>query len=137
MGDAQVDQAGFLTAGNHLHRVAENGLGALDEFVTVARFAQCVGANDAHGARRQAVDQLGEALEAIEASLHGFFAELALFVDAGGQLNLFPQPFENADLGVVGLGHDHVKTVGAKVDGGDQGQVLRDGMRHDLVVLGR
>jgi hypothetical protein len=85
----QVDQARFFTAGDDLDRVAENGFGAQDEFA-VARFAQGVGADDAHGAGRHAVDQLGEALEAIQAPLHGFFAELALFVDAGSQLNLSP-----------------------------------------------
>lgn len=132
MGYTEVDQARFFPAGNHLDRVAEDGLGALDEFVTVASFAQCVGADDAHCARGHAVDQLGKALEALEASLHGFFAEHARFVDAGGQLNLFAQALENADLGVVGLGHDHVETVGAKVDGGDQGQVLRGGLRHSV-----
>ncbi|MCY1465473.1 hypothetical protein D9M68_851980 [compost metagenome] len=52
-------------------------------------------------------------------------------------MNLLAEPLKDTDFGMVGLGHDHVKTVGAKVDGGDQGQVLRDGMRHDLVVLGR
>lgn len=117
--------------------MAEDGFGALDEFVAVARFAQGVGADDAYRACRHAVDQLGKALEAVQASFHGFFAEHALFVDAGGQLNLLAEPLENADFGMVGLGHDHVKAVGAKVDGGDQGQVLRDGMRHDLVFLGR
>ncbi|MNG25514.1 hypothetical protein D3C84_1103790 [compost metagenome] len=78
-----------------------------------------------------------KALEAIQASFHCLFTELAFFVDASGQLNLLPEALENADFGMVGLGHNHVKAVGAKVDGGDQGQVLRDGLRHDLVVLGR
>ena len=134
---AQIDQARLFTAGDDLHRVAENGLGALDECITVARFAQGVGTDDTHGAGRHAVDQLCEALEAFEAPLHGFFAKQAVLADAGGQLNLLAQPLENADFGMVGLGHDHMETVGAKVDGSDQGQVLRDGMRHDLVVLGR
>lgn len=117
--------------------MAKDGFGAQDEFVAVACFAQGVGADDAHGALGHAVDQLREALEAFEAPLHGFFAQLTLFADAGGQLHFFPEPLENADFTVVGLGHDHVETVGAKVDGGDQRQVLRGGMRHDLDVLGR
>lgn len=129
---AEVDQARLFTAGDDLHRVAEDGFGTLDEFVAVARFTQGVGADDAHRACRHAVDQLGKTLEAFQASLHGFFAELALIVDAGGQLNLLAEPLENADLGVVCLGHDHVEAVGAQVDGGDQGQVLRGSMRHSV-----
>ncbi|MNH37152.1 hypothetical protein D3C79_980170 [compost metagenome] len=73
---------------------------------------------------------MGEALEAIEPALHGFFAELALLIDTGGQLNLLPETLENTDFTVLGLGHDHVKAVGAKVDSGDQGQILGLGLRH-------
>ncbi|MNI62502.1 hypothetical protein D3C73_1178280 [compost metagenome] len=125
VGHAQVDQARFFAAGDHFHGVAEDRFGTLDEFVTVARLAQGVGANDTHGPRWHAVDQLGKALQAFQAPDHGFFAEHACFVDAGGELNLFPEPLQNADFGMVSLGHDHVKTVGAQVDGGNQGQVLR------------
>ena len=70
--------------------MAEDGFGAQDEFVAVACFAQGVGADDAHGALGHAVDQLREALEAFEAPLHGFFAQLTLFTDAGGQLHFSP-----------------------------------------------
>ena len=40
------------------------------------------------------------------------------------------EPLKDADLTVLGLGHDHVKAVGAQVDGGDQGQILGLGLRH-------
>jgi len=62
--------------------------------------------------------------------LHGLFVELALVVDAGSQLYLFAESLKDADLTVLGLGHDHVKAVGAQVDGGDQGQILGLGLRH-------
>jgi hypothetical protein len=55
---------------------------------------------------------------------------MALIVDAGGELNLLAEAFENADLTVLGLGHDHVKAVRAQVDCGDQGQILGLGLRH-------
>ncbi|MNG10320.1 hypothetical protein D3C84_937800 [compost metagenome] len=73
---------------------------------------------------------MGKTLEAVQAALHGLFAELALFVDAGGQLNLLPEPLKNTDLGMVGLGHYHMETVGAQVNGSDQGQILGCGLRH-------
>ncbi|MNN20474.1 hypothetical protein D3C81_1337550 [compost metagenome] len=130
MGHAKVNQAGFFTTGDDFHRVAKDGFGAADEFATVARLAQGVGANDAYGAIGQTVDQLGKTLEAVQAALHGLFAELALFVDAGGQLNFFAEPLQDADLAMVGLGDHHVETVGAQVYGSDQGQILGCGLRH-------
>ncbi|MNH23988.1 hypothetical protein D3C79_839010 [compost metagenome] len=131
MGYAEINQAGFLTAGNDFYRMAENFFGAADEFAAVTRFTQGVGANDAHSAVGHAADQLGEALEAVQTALHRLFVELALFVDACGQLHLFPKPLKNADLGMVGLGHNHMEAVGAQVDGSNQGQILGCVLRHD------
>jgi hypothetical protein len=71
--------------------MAEYLFGAVDEFSPVAGLAQGVGADDAHGAQWHTVYQLGEAFQAIESALHRFFAELALLVDAGRQLNLLPR----------------------------------------------
>ena len=83
VGHTQVDQARFFTTGNHFNGVAQDFLGPHDKFVAVACFTQGVGTHDAHGTQWHTVDQLGEALEAIEPALHGFFGEFALFVDAG------------------------------------------------------
>ena len=69
-GHTQVDQARLFAAGDDLDRVPEDGFGTLDEFVAVARFAQGIGTDDAHRASRHAVDQLGKALEAVQAPLH-------------------------------------------------------------------
>jgi len=110
--------------------VSEDLFGAVDEFGTVTGLTQGVGADDPHRARGHTVDQLGKALEAVKPALHGFFAELALFIDASGQLNLLPESLENTDFVVLGLGHDHMKAVGAQVDCGDQGQILGLGLRH-------
>src|SRR5476651_1398864 len=127
---AEVDQARFFTAGNHLYGVAQDFLGAADEFATVTGFTQGVGADDTNGPRRHAIDQLGKALEAIEPALHGLFVELTFFVYSGGQLNFLAQPFKNADLTLIGFGYNHVEAVRAQVDGGDQGQILGCGLRH-------
>ncbi|MNP28510.1 hypothetical protein D3C76_1214780 [compost metagenome] len=130
MGDAEVDQARFLAAGDDFHRVAKDGFGAADEVGAVARLAQGVGAHHPYRARRHAADELGEALQAVEAALHGFLAEQAFLADAGGQLDFLAKPLKDADLAVVGLGQDHVETVGAEVEGGDQREGLRRGMGH-------
>ncbi|MNE93083.1 hypothetical protein D3C80_1908850 [compost metagenome] len=76
------------------------------------------------------MDELREASQAVEAALHGFFAEIAGLADAGGQLDLLAKPFKDADLAVIGLGQHHVETVGAKVKGGDQREGLRRGIGH-------
>ncbi|RMQ45641.1 hypothetical protein ALQ04_05436 [Pseudomonas cichorii] len=129
--DAEIDQARFLATGNDFHGMAEDCFGAMDEFVAIAGLAQGVGADDAHGAERQAVDQLGEALEAIEPALHGLFVERAFFSDACSQLNLFTQALKYADLALIRLGNDHVKAVGTQVDRCNQGKILGFGVRHD------
>ena len=42
--------------------------------------------------------------------------EIALLVEAGGQLDLLAQPFEDADFAVdIGLGQTEVETVGTQV----------------------
>ncbi|KPY43871.1 Uncharacterized protein ALO56_05266 [Pseudomonas viridiflava] len=120
VGDAQINEACFFAAGDDFHRVAEDFFGAVDEVVAVTGFAQGVGAHDAHGAERQAVDQLGEALEAVEAPLHRFFSELALFGNSGCQLHLLAQALKNANFALIGFCHNHMEAVGAQVDSGDQ-----------------
>ncbi|MCY1180246.1 hypothetical protein D9M73_206770 [compost metagenome] len=130
MGDAQVDQARFLAAGDDFHRVSEDFLGAADELGTVVRLAQGVGADDAHSAFRQAGDHLGKAAQAFETALHGLFAEVAFLVQAGSELDLVAEPFQDADLTMVDLGYHHVEAVRSEVDGGDQGRDFGRLLRH-------
>src|SRR5690606_39308316 len=100
----------------------EQFVGAADEFGTVARLAQGVGADDAYGGLWQTLNQLSETTQAVESALHGFLAELALVVQAGSQLHLFAEPLKNADLAMLGAGQHDVEAVGAKVDGGEIGR---------------
>jgi len=114
--------------------VAEDFLGAADEFAAIARFAQGISADNPHRAQGHTVNQLRKTLEAIEPALHGFFIELAGVVDPGSQLHFLAEPFKDADFAVLGLSHDHVKAIGTQVYGGDQGQILGLGLRHGLGV---
>ncbi|MNM94199.1 hypothetical protein D3C81_1065950 [compost metagenome] len=127
---AEVDQARLLATGDQLHLMAEQLLGAADEHRTVARLAQGVGGDDAHRALRQAMDQLGVAAQAVEAAGHRRLVEVALLVEAGGQLDLLAEAVEQADLALVDARQDHVDAVGADVDGGDQGKGFGGGVRH-------
>ncbi|MNR12147.1 hypothetical protein D3C85_1284870 [compost metagenome] len=110
--------------------MAEDLFGAVDELGPVVGFTQGVGADDAHRAFGQTGDHLGEAAQAIQAALHGFLAEVACLVQARRQLHLVAEPFQDADLAVVGLGHHHVEAVRAEVDGGDQGRDFGRLLRH-------
>src|SRR5690606_31985179 len=92
MRDTRVDQARLLASGDDLDLMVENLFRAANELRPVAGFAQRVGADDAHRALGQMVDQLGEAAQAIQATLHGRFIELSSFVDAGRELNLLAEP---------------------------------------------
>ena len=121
---AEIDQARLLDAGHHFDRVPEQRFGAADEQVAVARHAQRVGADDAHRALRQAVNQLGETRQAVEAALHGFLGEVAAFIEAGGQLNLVTQTLENADLALIDACQHHMEAVRPQIDGGNQGELL-------------
>ncbi len=91
----------------------ENFFGAADKLATVARLAQGVGAHYTHRTFWQAGGQLGEAAQAVEPTLHSLFAEQALLVNAGGQLDLIAEAFEDADLAVIGFGQHHMEAVGA------------------------
>ena len=134
MGHAQIDQAGFLTAGNYLDLMTEDLLGAADEHRAVARLTQGVGADDAYGAFRQRVGELGEAAQAVEPALHCFFAELTLVVQACGQLHFVAEALEDANFVTVGLGQHHVKAVRTQVDGSDQGETFGRGFGHDYGI---
>ena len=134
MGHAEVDQASFFTAGNHLDLMAENFLGAADEHRAVARLTQGIGADDAYSAFRQCVGELGETTQAVESALHRFFAELALVVQARGQLHFVAEALEDANFVTVGLGQHHVKAVRTQVDGSDQGETFGRGFGHDYGI---
>jgi hypothetical protein len=65
------------------------------------------------------IDQLSEAAKAVQATLHGSIVELSVLINAGGQLDLFAEPLEDAHLAVAGAGQHHVEAVRAEIKGGD------------------
>ncbi len=115
---AQVDQAGLLAARHHFDIVAQSVLGAGDKPGGVARHAQGVGAHHAHIAAGDAVNALGEAAQAIQGAGLGVFVEAVIGPQAGAQLHLFGQTFQDTHLALGLPGHHHVETVGPQIDGG-------------------
>ena len=62
---------------------------------------------------------LTEPGEAIQRPLLGFRSESMAFVQTGRQLHHFLEAVENLHLIVHDPGYDHVKAVGAQIDGGN------------------
>ena len=115
---AQVNQPGLLAARHHFDVVPQGVFGAGDELGGVARHAQGVGAHHAHIAAGDALDALGEAAQAVQRPGLGVFVEAVVGPQAGAQLHLFGQTFQDPHLALGLPGHHHVKTVGPQIDGG-------------------
>ena len=119
MRDAEVDQPRFLPTGDDFHLMVDDGFRLAYELRAVARLAQGIGTHHAHRPLRQMIDQLSEAAQAVEPTLHRSVIEHPVFIDAGGELDLLAEPLEDAHLTVAGASQDHVKAVRAEIDGGD------------------
>jgi len=119
MYSVQVDQARLLAAGYHLDRVAKGMFGLNQESIAVARLAQRVGAHGAYATLRQVVQALTKAFEAGECAGAYLGGESLVTVESGAELYLLAQSVDDVQLLTLESGDDHVKTVGAEVDGGD------------------
>ncbi len=135
MRHAEVDQARLFAAGNDFHLMVDDLFGAANEGGAVARLAQGVGTDDAYRALGQVVDHLREAAQAVQATLHGGLVEQAVLVDAGSQLHLFAESFEDAHFTVAGAREHHVKTVRAQIQGGDHGKGFSGVLAHWAVSM--
>ena len=114
-------------------RMAERIAGAVHECAAASRLAQGVGADDPHAPGTERAEPLAEALEALERTLHRLATQPPLFVEPGCEPDRLTQAVDDDELPVRMTGHDHVKTVGAEVDGrqdvGDPVGQGRDALR--------
>ncbi len=113
----QIDQAGFFPAGNYFHRITQDVLRPGNKLVGVACHPQGVGADNLHPRRRHALKPLGKPAQALQRPLLGGLGQAVVLVQASAELNLLAHFFHRADLAVYEAGHDHVKTVGAHING--------------------
>ena len=121
MGNAEVDQARFLAAGDDLDREAERGLGLLQEFLGVFGDAEGVGADGAHRVARQAAQALAEAAKAGQRAVAGVLVEGLVRAQAGAKADGFFQRIERVDLVVHHPGDLQPEAVGAEIDRGNGG----------------
>ena len=126
-GDTFIDGLGFFLARDDLDAVVEHPFRFADEFVDVGGQAQGGGAHYPDIVGRDVLQLLGEEAQTIPAPLHGGTVEAKIGIEAGGEAYL---AFDLGD-GAQGTGdlahHQHVKAVGAEVDGGIERRVVQLG----------
>src|SRR5688572_18252847 len=118
--NAQVDQARFLAAGDHLDRKAERGARLAQELRRILRHAQRVGADHAHRRAREAAQALAELGERFQRARLGGAIDALFGGQPGAQAHHLAHRVEGIDLAVDHATDLQVEAVGAKVDRGQR-----------------
>src|SRR5690606_2883784 len=133
-GDTLVDGLGLFLARDNLYAVVEYPFRFAQELVDVGGKAQSGRAHHPYIVGRNVLQLLGEQTQAVPAPLHGGTAETKFRIEPGGEANLA------LDLGdgAQGTGdlahHQHVKAVGAEVNGGIERRVVQLGLSFSSCV---
>ena len=117
---AEVDQARFLAAGDHLDREAERGARLAQELRRVLRHAQRVGADRAHRLAREAAQPLGELGQRLERVRLRGAVDALVGGQAAAQAHHLAHRVERVDLAVDDAPDLQVEAVGAEVDRGER-----------------
>ena len=96
----------------------EGGTRALQEPALAPCAPQRIGTDHAHAVRLHGAQALSESFEASQCPLRGRLVQPAAVGEAPGQADHFAQSIEDDELAVRMTRNDHVKAVGAEVDGG-------------------
>src|SRR5690606_1892305 len=115
VGDAEVDQARLLAAGDDVDAVPQRRLRRQQEDLRIGQLAHGIGGDGANPVRRDAGDALAEARQAVQGPGHHRRIQAALAVEAFGQAYRFLDAVDDAQLPQHVPGHHHVETVGAQV----------------------
>ena len=99
--------------------MAERGARALQEPALALRAPQRIRADHAHAVGMHGAQPLSEALEAAQGAVGSRLVEAAAVAQAGGQAHHLAQPVQYDELAVRVARDDHVKAVGAEIDGGE------------------
>lgn len=100
--------------------MAQHLVGAGQEGIAVAGFAQGLRGHRAHLPGREALQALGKAGQAGQAALSGIFGQQALGIQAGTQAHGFLQIIDALVAAFAQLGDLQPEAVGAHVDRGQQ-----------------
>jgi hypothetical protein len=99
---------------------------AFDECFLSLRATEDVRADDANVIGTHVAQSLAESLQALERSRRDFLVEATVRFEPGAEANHLAQAIEDDELAVRIARDDHVETVGAEIDGGED---VRDGLR--------
>src|SRR2546427_34574 len=136
---AEVDQACFFAAADHFNGMPQRGFGRDQERLRRAQLAYGVGGQCAYPVRRHIADALSETGQAFQRALPCSGGEATFAIQAVGHAHRLAQAVDHPQLAERVARDDHVETVGAKVDGGQQVAILqcgrsRGGMRHGRML---
>ena len=114
-----VDQARLFQPGDDFDGMTERGAGALQEPALALGAAQGIGADHAHAVGVHGAQPLPEAFEAAQCALGRRVVQPAAVAQARGQSHHLAETIQNDQLAVRITRDDHVKAVGAQIDGGE------------------
>ena len=119
MHDTVVNQPGFLDARDDFNRVTQRPLGFLAKVAAVAGTSQRTGSGGTYAGRMHISKPFAESRQAIQCALPRSLGQRALVLESFGQPYRFFEAIDNCELSMTKLTDDHVKAVGAQVDGGE------------------
>ena len=114
---AGVDQPRLFQSGDDFDGMAERRAGALQEPALALGAAQGIGADHPHAVGMHGAQPLTEAFETAQGALRRRLVQPPAAIQACGQTHHLAQPIQNDQLAVRLTRHDHVKAVGAQIDG--------------------
>src|SRR5690606_33270087 len=119
VGDAEVDEPRLFDTGDDVDRMPERDARAIEKSTLAARAPQRVRTDGANARRLHIRKPLTESLEAFDCSLYRGALQATLLIESGSQADHFSQAIDDDELPVRIPGNDHVKAIGAEIDGGD------------------
>ena len=117
--DSVIDEPRFLDTRDDFDRMAQCGLGLRHKSEIFVRAPDRTGACCPYAGRMHVAQSLTEYGEAMQGPGTGISRKVACCRESLGQPHGFTNTIDNSELPMPQFAHDHVKTVGTKVNGRD------------------
>jgi len=133
LGDSQVNQPGFLAAGDDVDTAAQSGFCNHQESVGILHPAEGLGADCAKVIHGNPAQPLAEAGQAGESTFLHHRVQLPILIQATAQPNHFLDSVDDPQLAVFTAGHQQVKAIAAKINGSVSICAFRNG--HEILRI--
>ena len=120
VGDAEIDQTGFFTAGHDFDRMPEGLLGRPEKRGRRTQASNRVRGDCAHALVRQNAQALAEARQARQSLVAARLVQAPVGTQARSQAHAVAQTVDDAQFAVLVACDDQMKTVRAEIDGRQQ-----------------